>query len=328
VALFLAFTLVTNGAVMPLTFQYGRAGLPFAWQFLSQVVVFIGLASSMTLLYVFPNGRFVPRWTALLGASWTGLAFATAFLPDSRLSMSTWSVGVQLLVLLVWSGIGVFAQVFRYWNVSSPIQRQQTKWALLGLVAAGMGPALVILGAGAPASGPEVPNLFYQRVGASFFTFSFLFETFSRSTLQVATVLFPLSFAIAIMRYRLWDIDVIINRTLVYGTLTGILLFLYLVSVLLLSNLFRAVTGQGQFAVVLSTLAIAAIFTPLRRRVQATIDRQFYRRKYDAELALEAFGHMLRDEVDLDNLTEALLDVVQDTMEPAHITCWMRKAET
>ena len=131
----------------------------------------------------------------------------------------------------------------------------------------------------------------------------------------------------AILRYRLYDIDVIIRRTLVYSLLTALLALAYFGSVIILQGLLQALTGQGQntFAVVASTLGIAALFVPLRRRVQAFIDRRFYRDRYDAARILEAFGRSIRDDVDLDGLTERLVGVVQDSMQPESIVMWLRK---
>jgi hypothetical protein len=137
----------------------------------------------------------------------------------------------------------------------------------------------------------------------------------------------PVATGIAILRYRLYDIDQIINRTLVYGVLTGILALIYFGGVATSEAIFRARTGQEQqpqIAVVVSTLVIAALFTPLRRRIQRFIDRRFYRRKYDARKTLETFSFKLRDETDLDSLNDELVGMVRETMQPAHVSLWMR----
>ena len=140
----------------------------------------------------------------------------------------------------------------------------------------------------------------------------------------------PLSLGVAVLRYRLYDIDIIINRTLVYGTLTVSLALVYLGGVASTQVLFQTLTGQQrlpQLAVVASTLAIAALFTPLRRRIQSFIDMSFYRRKYDAARTLDVFSAKLRDETDLDELRDDLVRVVRDTMQPKHVTLWLRKPE-
>ncbi len=130
---------------------------------------------------------------------------------------------------------------------------------------------------------------------------------------------------LAILRYRLYEIDLIINRTLVYGPLTATLVALYFGAVVLLQRLFVALTGQkSTLAVVVSTLLIAALFNPLRHRMQGFIDRRFYRRKYDARKTLEAFSAKLRDETDLDALNNELVGVVRETMQPAHVSLWLR----
>jgi hypothetical protein len=137
----------------------------------------------------------------------------------------------------------------------------------------------------------------------------------------------PAAIGIAILRYRLYDIDLIINRTLVYGALTITLASIYLGGVVVLQSLFRAVTGQeSELAVVASTLVIAALFNPLRRRVQAFIDRRFYRKKYDATKTLAAFSAKLREETDLDALSDELILVVRETVQPKHVSLWLRPA--
>jgi hypothetical protein len=138
-------------------------------------------------------------------------------------------------------------------------------------------------------------------------------------------LLIPLSIGVAVLRSRLFDIDVLINRTLVYGALTVALALVYVTGVVVLQYLFRALTGgESQLAIVASTLAIAALFQPIRRRVQAFIDRRFYRKKYDAAKTLAQFSSKLRDETDLGTLSEDLVGVVRETMQPAHASLWLR----
>ena len=135
----------------------------------------------------------------------------------------------------------------------------------------------------------------------------------------------PVATAIAILKYRLYDIDRIINRTLVYGALTVTLVGVYVGSVLSIQYAFRGLTGsRSQLAIVASTLLIAALFNPLRRRIQSVIDRRFYRRKYDARKTLEAFSTKLKNETDLEALNIDLLGVVKETMQPAHVSVWLR----
>jgi hypothetical protein len=137
----------------------------------------------------------------------------------------------------------------------------------------------------------------------------------------------PIAIGIAILRYRLYEIDTLINRTLVYGALTAALVAVYFGGVATTQAIFRALTGQEeqpQLAIVVSTLIIAALFNPLRRRIQAFIDRRFYRRKYDARKTLEAFSATLRDETDLNALNNELVGVVRDTMQPSHVSLWLR----
>jgi hypothetical protein len=139
----------------------------------------------------------------------------------------------------------------------------------------------------------------------------------------------PIAVGIAVLRYRLYDIDIIINRTLVYGTLTVTLIALYSGGIVVLQRLFVLLTGQrSTLAVVASTLLIAALFTPMRRRIQSFIDRRFYRSKYDAAKTLQEFSEKLRDETDLEALNDDLVGVVRETMQPAHVSLWLRPETT
>jgi len=199
--------------------------------------------------------------------------------------------------------------VLRYLR-SGAVEREQIKWlafaaSILGLVSSFLIPAIFasdVLGGVAP-----------------------LWENLLEDAVILSCAGVPVAVGIAILRYRLYDIDLIINRTLVYGSLTVMLILVYVGCVVSLQYAFRVLTGQeSQLAIVASTLAIAALFNPLRRRVQAFVDRRFYRRKYDARKTLDAFSAKLRDETDLDALSDDLVGVVKETMQPAHVSLWLR----
>jgi hypothetical protein len=263
----------------------------------------------LVLLYffLFPNGKAVPRgalwlvvpvsllhlayqvWGAFLEflplPQW--VAWSEAFTPPIELL-----IGLEVLLILV-------CQVYRYRRASSPLEKQQTKWFVVGL--------MIFPFAFVPLLIPTSSFPFTTEVGLLWFAF------------------LPLSIGIAILRYRLWDIDVIIRRTLVYGTLTVILTLVYVALVIGLQALLRGIISQDSgVAIVISTLAIAALFQPLRRRIQRVIDRRFYRSKYDAAKTVAAFSATLRQEVDLEQLREHLLAVVQETMQPSHVSLWLR----
>jgi len=324
-ALFVSLTLVTA----PLSFIKALEGVQPAWRLLADFVNYLGLVSSISLLYLFPDGRFVPRWTRPLAVLWAGLNLPAIFFPAAPLSLRAWPLALQVLLLLGWSGSGVYAQIHRYLGVSSSAQRQQIKWAVLGLTAAVLGPIGYYLPFFTLPSltRPSLPGLFYSLAGPTVFTLSLLYRLASVTVFTLGLLLFPISFAVAILRYRLWDINLLINRTLVYAALTGTLALVYFASVVLLQSIFRplALPLQPEIVTAVSTLAIAALFFPLRRRVQAGIDRRFYRRKYDAAQTLAAFSATLRDEVDLNKLINRLLEVVEETMQPAYLTLSLRK---
>jgi hypothetical protein len=203
----------------------------------------------------------------------------------------------------------VWLQVYRYRRVSSQAQRQQTKWVVFGTTVGVAGTFPLQLPVDLSLVGGDTPlTLLFLKVG---FALSFM--------------LLPLSIGVAVLRSHLFDIDVLINRTLVYGSLTATLLALYFGGIVVLQRLFVILTGERYtLAVVASTLVIAALFNPLRRRIQTFIDRRFYRRKYDARKTLEAFSSKLRDETDLETLNKELVGVVRETMQPAHTSLWLR----
>ena len=155
-----------------------------------------------------------------------------------------------------------------------------------------------------------------------------LWISLERNLLLLSYAGVPVAVGFAILKYRLYDIEIIINRALVYTTLTIMLATVYVGSIVVLQATFRTLTGQDtQLAVVASTLAIAALFNPLRRRVQDFVDRRFYRKRYDAKRTLEAFSVTLRDETDLDALNAELLSVVHETMQPSHVSLWLKPTD-
>ncbi len=328
---FVALALITNGALIPFSRFYGPNSEAVPWQPLANLVTYLGLATSVLILYLFPDGRFVPRWTAMLAVLWGVLILSMVF-PFAAWGMNRWPLPLQLAVLSLWSGTGLYAQVYRYAEVSNRTQRQQTKWALFGLMAAMLAPFVyflpnIILPS---VGGPLIPNFLYQRLGAGIFTFSLLARLVAATGLTLVMLMFPVSFAIAILRYRLWDIDIIIHRTLVYSTLTALLALVYLIDVVIFQQILEALTGQPQsdIVTVLSTLMIAALFGPLRRRVQNAIDRRFFRSQYDAARVLAAFAARVRDEVELDRLTEHLLAAAQQALQPSHVSLWLKETTT
>jgi hypothetical protein len=262
--------------------------------------------------YLFPNGRFVPRWTRWLALLVVLFAGGGTLFPSSPFNVGTWPGPLGTIVQVVIFGTVLFAQIYRYVRVSTPYQRQQTKWVVFGITATFIYLLMLSL----------LTNLnpnFTQAKSIGFL--------FAEASYSLAFIIVPLSIAFSILRYRLWDIDLIINRTLVYSSLTAILALIYFGCVVLLQYLVNGLTGQvGQspLIIVASTLAIATLFQPLRRRIQRIIDRRFYRRKYDAQKVLAAFSDTLRSEVDLNQLREHLVAVVEETMQPASVSLWLR----
>ncbi len=307
-ALFVALLLVTFG---PLGATGSVVAVPSPWRVPNECLYFLALSLLVLVFLLFPSGQFVPPWMR-----WILVVFLAGLVPTAFVAPSMPNTPVdQLTFLVVLGELATLAivQLYRYRRVSSLMQRQQTKWVVFGIavfVTVSVSGSVLYLIFPVLASPGSLYRLAYNMVSA------FLL------------LLIPLSFGFAMLRYRLWDIDIIINRTLVYGALTVILTGVYVGLVIGLQALLRGIISQdSSVAIVISTLAIAALFQPLRRRIQRLIDRRFYRRKYDAAKVVAAFSATLRNEVDLDQLREHLLAVVQETMQPSHVSLWLRPPE-
>jgi hypothetical protein len=313
IALLTSLFLVTFGpvAVIP-TAAYTLISSQPAWLLPVQSVEIVGNVSPALFFFLFPGGRFAPRWTRWLAVAFIVFDLSTTLGPRPFAgSYSRWPA-LETVTYLVFLGSVVSVvclQVYRYRRVSSPAQRQQTKWVVFGTTVGVAGTFPLQLPVDLSLVGGDTPlTLLFLKVG---FALSFM--------------LIPLSIGIAVLRSHLFDIDVLINRTLVYGALTATLVALYFGGIVLLQRLFVILTGEkSTLAVVASTLVIAALFNPSRRRIQTFIDRRFYRRKYDARKTLEAFSTTLRDETDLEALNSELVGVVRETMQPAHASLWLR----
>jgi hypothetical protein len=262
-------------------------------------------------LVTFPNSRFVPGWSWLIGC--TLFVKAILFMLPGRYNILSWPLP-RILIEIVYAYTSPIAiQVYRYRRIYTPAQRQQTRWVIYGLLSFLLWFFLSIILSGLIAVKSELGSVLHFAT-TSLTLFAFL--------------LIPLSVTIAILRSRLWDIDVIIRRTLVYSTLTVILALLYFGLVIGLESLLRLLTGHGgesPVIIVASTLVVAALFQPVRHRIQVMVDHRFYQRKYDAAKTVEAFSATLRNELDLSQLHEHLITVVQDTIQPSHISLWLRK---
>jgi hypothetical protein len=309
-ALFVSFALMIFGLTWPDTFD--SASYHPLWGNLAGFLTQLGLASLFVFFFIFPNGRFVPRWSRWVVLLFFGVPVLYVLFPHSILVEPPMTVNL-LTFLGLWACCAL-AQVYRYGWVSGPVERQQTKWVVFGVTVC---VSLLI--------GFLLPVVFFPvltRPGVVSLVLNLTGLTIGGS---LGLLLIPLSIGAAILRYRLYDIDVIINRALVYATLTLTLAVVYFGSVALLQYLLRSLTGQdAQLTIVVSTLGIAALFQPLRRRIQSIIDRRFYRRKYDAARTLEAFSVRLRHDRDLGQLNAELLSVVRETMQPAHVSLWLR----
>jgi hypothetical protein len=281
----------------------------------------LGFNLFVLMLILFPTGllpRGRWRWVVYL---YVAIAFveviAMLFLPgalegleliENPLGIDGLPIGRKPVQALVFTlGLVASASLVLRLRRGSWVERQQIKWLAYAAAAATGGSILTY-------TPPEA-------IGARWVT------SVGYVLLELGVLGIPISIGIAILRYRLYEIDTLINRTLVYGSLTAMLLVVYFGGVATTEAIIRTLTGQEQqpqLAIVVSTLVIAALFNPLRRRIQAFIDRRFYRSKYDARKTLEAFSAKLRDETDLDALNAELVGVVRETMQPAHVSLWLR----
>lgn len=311
IALASSLWLITFGATL---WEGEVRAVAAAYPALQLPVTFLILLGGIVLLhlffFIFPNGRFVPKWTRWLWLI-TVFIFFLINLAASLPGREALYESVQpLWVIMLLVSIGT--QIYRYRSVSGQSERQQTKWVisafLLTFLVLGtlLLPWLLL---------PSNRNLGFE--GALAEIIPLVIGTFAFSVI-------PLGIGFSILRYRLWDIDIIIRRTVQYAVVTAVLLLVYFGSVTLLQSVLTGLTGsQSPLVIVLSTLLIAALFNPLRRRVQAFIDRRFFRRKYDAQQVLAQFAKTVRDEVELELLTAEINTVLQNTVQPSNISFWV-----
>ena len=333
-----------------------RPANPIGWiMSAASLVVVIAAGETYAAYVMITRGR--PDWLAVAGAwanSWYWFMFiALAFIylplyfPDGRLPSRRWRPvaaipGIGALVLVV---LGMLADTLRGQNVDYRIENPigieglahvEEMPVVIGvlsvpLITGCLGGVAAVVARFRRSSGVERQQMkWFLYAAAPIVTFPFtdyLLGIVSDLVFGWMLVGLPTAIGIAVLRYRLYDIDVVINRTLVYGALTASLALVYLGGVVVLQRLLSPLVGESnQLAVVVSTLAVAALFSPLRRRIQAFIDRRFYRSKYDAVKTLEAFSARRRAETDLDRLGEDLLTVVRETMQPEHFSLWLRPA--
>jgi len=254
------------------------------------------------VLLLFPTGRFAPRWTWMILVALTLWALVVNALP--ALWDGALFIGYPIAILTI-----VACMIYRYRRVSTPAQRQQTKWVVAGLVITLIANQLFWIPTG------------FTPLGQT------LYAPVAYLVYQLLLAFSPITFFIAIQRYRLYDIDAIINRALVYGSLTVALVGVYAACVLGAQKIIAALTGDvgaEPVVIVATTLLVAALFRPLRASLQALVDRRFYRSKYDAARTIAGFSATLRQETELDALQGRLLETVERTMQPAHASIWLQ----
>ena len=301
-ALFASFALLVFGTA---TQTYAISALiaerPF-WEPLADCLHFLGSASFSLFLFIFPDARFVPRWTGWVALVWIAWLFPRYWLPNWPPSASDdpWLVWLNLFIWLGSLGTAIYSQAYRYRHVSNVVQRQQTKWVVFGIVTALVGfvSVNIVVSAIALPSPTSADELAALMIGAAL--------------MYGALLLIPLSIGIAILRYRLFDIDILINRTLVYGALTISVVGIYVLVVGYLSMLFRAAGGPANMAIsVLATGLVALLFHPLRSRLQRGINRLMYGERDDPYAVLSRLGQQLQTTL----VPEAVLPTIVETVK-------------
>ena len=303
IGLLVSLLLVLFGSSGFLGFNLPSQTPPF-FQVLTQVITY-GLMwpAMLVFFFTFPTGRFTPRWT------W--IAFVPFFVVTMLSSLAVTTSFVPGILLILTSLLPIGVQVYRYVQIYNAVERQQTKWFVFGL-------SIIFL--------LTILQGIFQTLAPSSSIAYVAYQLFNGPFWLLLWTIVLLMVSIPILRYRLWDIDVIINRAMVYVSLTVLLGTLYVGLILALQSLVHVVTGNisdQPLIIVGSTLIIAALFQPLRHRIQQFIDRRFYRRKYNATKIVTSFSATLHQEVDLDQLREQLVAVVQETMQPTSVSLWL-----
>ena len=272
------------------------------------------------LLLLFPAGRLPsPRWRPLL---WVVVGFIVLYTVSTWLSPVTTDLRLTFVRNPLGFGSRVMGLLYELVNITFPVL----------IVACGV--AVIVRFRRSRGDERQQLKWFAYAVAVMTVVFVLWFSLALAGLVAPSSLMYdlpllglPVATGIAIFKYRLYDIDVIVNRTLVYGSLTVMLIALYFGGIVLLQSAFVVLTGErSTLAVVASTLLIAALFSPMRRRIQRVIDRRFYRRKYDARKTLETFSAKLRDETDLEALNDELVGIIKETMQPTHVSLWLRPA--
>lgn len=315
-ALFTAFALVAFGLnSSPLI-----DALPFfnpAWDLPITIIRSLALILLILLFFLFPNGQFVPGWTRGLAVIWILYNLAWPFIPQIvppvRLIHNNLAERLAFLWLALFILLGVLLQVYRFRSVSTPAEKQQTRWVIAGFVFF-MAVSLVA----------TIIVIFTQALSDSA-VLRVQVEILAFTLVLINTIGLGISFVVASLRYRLFDIDLVIRKTLVYSILTLLLVVFYAGGVILLQQIFQPADSgdQSPLAVVIVTLGLAALFNPLRVRIQKVIDRRFYRRAYDMQAALDRFSQQASNELQIQQLAGHILNSVRTTLEPSRVSLWL-----